>query len=649
MIQMNFKKYHESKNLFDEVYSDIKYETPTYRAIFVGNGTFTLSTTISQFSNFANLFLIAGNVSSGATTQSNGVWSGNPRTVESIDGYVTIAYRHYNNAESNPNNGDTMLNTGSQSQPYEPYSSEVWHDIPYYVRRTSTDTLTLPAVIYGDGTNASLTIKGNTVQNGTPSPSNPVDVVGVGERTANLLDRTTDIIGYRLGQDGSLFKESGYETSEYISVEPSSRIKRNISFMTVKPLCEYDANKEFIQRNTSGAAVVLTSNTHYIRTSIDTSDTDVMLYAGSTALPYEPYGYKIPISSNSVTTNIYLGEVQTTRQIKKVIFDGTEDWSLENPDNFYTTNPFSDAMKSQLVLCSHQQSNGRSFDYGTNNVWISMTRKINFRTTTIQHTIEAWKEFLVSEYEAGHPVTLWYILENSTTATVNEPLQKIGSYSDTLATSISTTDGANTLSVDTQVQPSEVTVSYHGWHPVANTHVMEGLLSDNPLCGISTYKDTLDLSNGSCTRQIKKLMLDGTENWVSTTTNTFRITINDYKRVAEKILMSSHYPTITNVTDTAFIPNETCTTFLVSSSGNNYFYIRDLNQSTTNALKTYLQQQYSNGTPVTVWYVLATPTTETITVPTGLSGTEEGYLNQSDTPTPTNPVYPTANEVPMWN
>ena len=35
----------------------------------------------------------------------------------------------------------------------------------------------------------------------------------------------------------------------------------------------------------------------------------IMGNTGSTALPYEPYGYKLPILSNSTVTSIYLGEV----------------------------------------------------------------------------------------------------------------------------------------------------------------------------------------------------------------------------------------------------------------------------------------------------------------------------------------------------
>lgn len=39
---------------------------------------------------------------------------------------------------------------------------------------------------------------------------------------------------------------------------------------------------------------------------IDDFDNEVMLNTGSTALLYEPYGYKIPVQCGGVTTNIYL-------------------------------------------------------------------------------------------------------------------------------------------------------------------------------------------------------------------------------------------------------------------------------------------------------------------------------------------------------
>jgi len=72
------------------------------------------------------------------------------------------------------------------------------------------------------------------------------------------------------------------------------------------------------------------------------------------------------------------------------------------------------------------------------------------------------KAYLASEYAAGTPVTVWYVLETPTEGIVNEPLYKIGDYADELTTTtpIPTAKGSNTLTVDTTVQPSEVSITY---------------------------------------------------------------------------------------------------------------------------------------------------------------------------------------------
>ena len=68
-------------------------------------------------------------------------------------------------------------------------------------------------------------------------------------------------------------------------------------------------------------------------------------------------------------------------------------------------------------------------------------------------------------------MTVWYSTATPETGIVNEPLRKIGTYADEVSgISIPTIAGANTLSVDTTLQPSEVTVNYKGWHPVQSVH-----------------------------------------------------------------------------------------------------------------------------------------------------------------------------------
>jgi hypothetical protein len=48
------------------------------------------------------------------------------------------------------------------------------------------------------------------------------------------------------------------------------------------------------------------------------------------------------------------------------------------------------------------------------------------------NTNAGMKEYISSQYAAGTPVTVWYILTEPETGVVNEPLMKIGDYADTI-------------------------------------------------------------------------------------------------------------------------------------------------------------------------------------------------------------------------
>lgn len=63
-------------------------------------------------------------------------------------------------------------------------------------------------------------------------------------------------------------------------------------------------------------------------------------------------------------------------------------------------------------------------------------------------------------------VYMWYVLAEPTTGIVNEPLAKIGDYADELhsadtTVTIPTAKGQNTLTVDTDLQPSSMSVTGH--------------------------------------------------------------------------------------------------------------------------------------------------------------------------------------------
>ena len=382
-----------------------------------------------------------------------------------------------------------MINEGETVLPYEPYSPTGWL---HSLRKLTTATEAVENPLYSDGTAiTAYTLKGNTVQNGTPSPQNPVMPNGVGKRTENLFD-SSFTVGYYLNATTGLPQTTPeprmatltpIDVTDYDSV--TFNFTRETSYLLQVMYSILDGNT--LVSRVAGQSVPLTidtSNATKLYLGVYPPDSSkqvspdsissVMLSEGSTAKPYEPYGYKIPISSGGVTTNIYLGSTQTTRQIKKLVLKGQENYeyySVTQGSLFRLINYdiIKDTQIYGYVICSHFSV--VNVANRTNNTLSGSQRAsgtaMNFDFIKNDYTTaDDFKAYLAQQYAAGTPVTVWYVLATPETAAVNEPLMKIGSYTDTLsnAASIPTTEGANSITVDTTVQPSEFTATWTGWH-----------------------------------------------------------------------------------------------------------------------------------------------------------------------------------------
>lgn len=158
----------EGKNLFDESLAQNVTEgagVSKWVHIQVGEGNFTLSTNmpnvaITGFS--ANLFLLSGNVSSGANSATNGVTDNTPITVISSDGYVTLGLRNANGY--NPKDYHIMLNSGSTALPYEPYHAPTTTNLylPEQIKKVGDEYEYVDYAeqkqYFADGTSAAVTL-----------------------------------------------------------------------------------------------------------------------------------------------------------------------------------------------------------------------------------------------------------------------------------------------------------------------------------------------------------------------------------------------------------------------------------------------------------------------------------------------------------
>ena len=248
-----------------------------------------------------------------------------------------------------------------------------WSDTPNYIHNTSTDTITtLPANIYPTDTTATVGLKGDMEQLGTPTPDNPV----MPQETGDL-----ETVGDKAGQ------------------------------------------------------------------------------------------YKIPISSANTTTPIYLSEVETTRRIGKLVLTGEESWQLWSGNYFSRVIDKKSAINT--IVCSHfinSSTGGISYEHSAISGLKIAAAAVPFITS-----VSELKTWLAAQYATGTPVIIWYVLANPMTGIVNEPLRKIGDYADTVSgITIPTIAGTNIINVDTTLKPSEVSVNYHGWHPIQSLHRFNG-------------------------------------------------------------------------------------------------------------------------------------------------------------------------------
>lgn len=170
-----------TENLFAENYNkNVADNTMRYISIYVGDGSFTLSTDCPKeqgnidVNNSRYIFFLPGNVSTGAKNNINGVSINAPRTITAVNGYVTVAYRKIESHGIRPWEYHTILNEGSTPLPYEPYGYKIpitcggvttnvyIGDTPLGTGQTVTGSETKVAIPTVDGNNT-LSI-GTTVQ-----------------------------------------------------------------------------------------------------------------------------------------------------------------------------------------------------------------------------------------------------------------------------------------------------------------------------------------------------------------------------------------------------------------------------------------------------------------------------------------------------
>lgn len=167
-----------------------------------------------------------------------------------------------------------------------------------------------------------LTMWGESVQNGTPTPTNPIEIESVGDRTKNLFNPNVETYnGYiKSSSVGNIISFSSSDLSKsYLKIAYLKRGTYCYSFDN-SPIsgdvrvciCDDDRIIRYTIALSMGEGyneAIFTTNVDgwlYITTLVGSDS--IQIEEGDTATSYEPYGYKIPVAVNDSTTNIYLNE-----------------------------------------------------------------------------------------------------------------------------------------------------------------------------------------------------------------------------------------------------------------------------------------------------------------------------------------------------
>lgn len=410
-----------------------------------------------------------------------------------------------------------------------------------------------------------LEICGNTVQDGTPTPDAPVDVISVGEKSVNLFDVNTYplVAGQWLnGVNGNL-SDTGYTlnacTKDYIPCTElrGKTLTLNHSFGSNPGICFYDEEKVFLSGLKYNSKTVFTftvpENAVYYRFSTASEFVDeIQIQEGSTATPYEPYGkYKIPVVQRGIN-----------------LFDKTKvvDGYIQDADGNNYTSPSFEAYASEFIEIEANQS-----------YIMTKTPRLNWGAFYDEN-----KQFIkgINGYSKActSPSNAKYIR-----------LTVPPDYVDTF-----------------QLQKGATLTEYEPYIEPVTTNIY----LDEPLRKIGDYADYIDFKNKKVVRNISEKFFDGSESWkyeVISSGNNFYTNVSD-------AYGDRYLPVLCNMGKYYYSGNLTeLYSCRISESSNNFnFRYGDYDNLTD--FKNKLAEMYNSNNPLTINYILKETTQEPLNI-----------------------------------
>ena len=219
----------------------------------------------------------------------------------------------------------------------------------------------------------------------------------------------------------------------------------------------YDKDYVPLQRiQDYSSSFVVPSNGRYIRCSVTTAMANTAtITRGSTPLPYTPY--RTPITTPIYLPSPLMADEQLksdrTKNVKwgKYVLTGYEHYEKNDSDSskslyytdFYTT--------TVQAFCSHLVKND-NYEAGTFTFSpIYKVMYLNFGLAFMEsiggNYLQALVNYIRAQYNAGTPITIYYTLIEPKSEIIDAP-------------QIPTFRGTNIISIDTEVQPANMEITY---------------------------------------------------------------------------------------------------------------------------------------------------------------------------------------------
>ena len=178
-----------------------------------------------------------------------------------------------------------------------------------------------------------------------------------------------------------------------------------------------------------------------------------------------------------------------------------------------------------------------------------------------------------------------------------------------------------------QIEIGSTATAYEPYKPLQTmTATAEGGLH-----GIGEVKDEIDFARGVRVQRVYEKVFDGTEDWEIYYGKMFRLKLPFMSTATQAVKHGrcSHYPTVDHFT--AYTNMETESYFAHDTTSTYVDIVDNVNgNGSVTSFKAFLAQQYANGTPVIVQYILAEPV-ETPLSADELSAFAELHSNKPNT------------------